>query len=205
MTRLIPFAAPFVAVLLVAGCDRSPPPASETKSMSGAQLSVETQRCARGGPEAAKDQRGLPSARDRQNTLEEPAPTKTWEPTMAGEEETGPPALNVHWRRRGGETRAEETPVRAGSPRNMGQSDAAWRRGAIARADRMKNRVFTWVEVPGFGNPVQEGGEWDVMQTGRLRSVRVGFAGGTTHGADVPDGKGKGWRLDERSVARAAG
>lgn len=55
MTRLIPFAAPFVAVLLVAGCDRSPPPVSETKSMSGAQLSVETQRCARGGPEAAKD------------------------------------------------------------------------------------------------------------------------------------------------------
>ena len=54
MTRLILSAASTVAVLLAAGCDRTPP-APETKSMSGAQLSVETQRCACGGAEAAKD------------------------------------------------------------------------------------------------------------------------------------------------------
>ena len=54
MTRLILSAASFVAVLLAAGCDRASP-VSETKSMSGGQLSAETQRCARGGAEAAND------------------------------------------------------------------------------------------------------------------------------------------------------
>lgn len=54
MTRLILSTASTVAVLLAAGCDRAPP-AAETKSMSGGQLSAETQRCARGGAEAAND------------------------------------------------------------------------------------------------------------------------------------------------------
>ncbi|WP_148216820.1 putative entry exclusion protein TrbK-alt [Phenylobacterium zucineum] len=54
MTRLILSAASTIAVLLAAGCDRTPP-APETKSMSGTQLSAETQRCARGGAQAAND------------------------------------------------------------------------------------------------------------------------------------------------------
>lgn len=46
MTRLIPFAAPFVAVLLAAGCDRSPAPANEApKAMSGPELAQERDRC----------------------------------------------------------------------------------------------------------------------------------------------------------------
>lgn len=46
MTRLIPFAAAFVAVLLAAGCDRSPRAANVApKTMSGPELAQERDRC----------------------------------------------------------------------------------------------------------------------------------------------------------------
>lgn len=46
MTRLILSAASTVAVLLAAGCDRSPPAANEApKAMSGPELAQERDRC----------------------------------------------------------------------------------------------------------------------------------------------------------------
>jgi conjugative transfer region protein TrbK len=77
MTRLTPFAASFVAVLLAAGCDRTPA-AQAPKEMSAPQLKTELERCKELGLKAYDDA-GCKQAQQESNDRflgksKEPAP-----------------------------------------------------------------------------------------------------------------------------------